>query len=86
VSELLTYSCTGTLSDPVWKPKHISNLAKVPAQVISEMTNIPIEGLKKIGQGIFGPQVKREETGGPGPGDAPGDAVPPRRLFQLRQN
>jgi len=82
VSELLTYSCTGTITEPVWKPKHISNLAKVPAQVISEMTNIPIEGLKKIGQGIFGPQLKREETGGP----EPGEAVPPRRLFQLRQN
>jgi hypothetical protein len=82
VSELLTYSCTGTITEPVWKPKHISNLAKVPAHVIAEMTNIPIEGLKKIGQGIFGPQVKREETGGP----EPGEAVPPRRLFQLRQN
>lgn len=82
VSELLTYSCTGTVTEPIWKPKHISNLAKVPAQVISEMTNIPIEGLKKIGKGIFGPQVKRGETGGP----EPREAVPPRRLFQLRSN
>ncbi len=50
VSELLTYSCTGTVREPVWKPKHISNLAKVPATLISELTNIPVEGLKKIGQ------------------------------------
>lgn len=82
VSELLTYSCTGTITEPVWKPKHISNLGKVPAQVISEMTNIPIEGLKKIGQGIFGPQARREEAND----STPGDANPPRRLFQLRSN
>jgi len=50
VSELLTYSCTGTVREPVWKPKHISNLAKVPATLISELTNIPVEGLKKLGQ------------------------------------
>lgn len=58
VSELLTYSCTGTVRDPVWKPKHISNLGKVPATLISELTNIPVEGLKKLGQlgqGIFAP-------------------------------
>lgn len=56
VSELLTYSCTGSVRDPVWKPKHISNLGKVPATLISELTNIPVEGLKKlgqIGQGLF---------------------------------
>ncbi|MCB1206753.1 MAG: hypothetical protein KDN18_21020, partial [Verrucomicrobiae bacterium] len=50
VSELLTYSCTGTVREPVWKPKHISNLGKVPATLISELTNIPVEGLKKVGQ------------------------------------
>jgi hypothetical protein len=50
VSELLTYSCTGTVREPVWKPKHISNLGKVPATLISELTNIPVEGLKKLGQ------------------------------------
>ncbi len=58
VSELLTYSCTGTVRDPVWRPKHISNLGKVPAALISELTNIPVEGLKKLGelgQGIFAP-------------------------------
>lgn len=50
VSELLTYSCSGTVREPVWKPKHISNLGKVPATLISELTNIPVEGLKKLGQ------------------------------------
>lgn len=50
VSELLTYSCTGTIREPVWKPKHISNLGQVPATLISELTNIPVEGLKKLGQ------------------------------------
>jgi hypothetical protein len=50
VSELLTYSCTGTIREPVWKPKHISNLGQVPVTLISELTNIPIEGLKKLGQ------------------------------------
>lgn len=56
VSELLTYSCSGTVREPVWKPKHISNLGKVPASLISELTNIPVEGLKKLGQfgqGLF---------------------------------
>lgn len=88
ISELLTYSCTGTVMEPVWKPKHISNLGKVPAQLISEMTNIPIEGLRKIGQGIFGPQGKREETGGreEAGGPAPGAVGPPRRLFPMRSN
>lgn len=55
VSELLTYSCTGTVRDPVWKPKHISNLGKVPATLISELTNIPVEGLKRLGQ--FGQEL-----------------------------
>jgi hypothetical protein len=55
VSELLTYSCTGTVREPVWKPKHISNLGKVPATLISELTNIPVEGLKKLGQ--FGQEL-----------------------------
>lgn len=58
VSELLTFSCSGTIREPVWKPKHISNLAKVPATLISELTNIPVEGLKMIGQlgqGLFAP-------------------------------
>lgn len=50
LSELLTYSCTGTIWNPVWKPKHISALAQMPATLISELTNIPIEGLKKLGQ------------------------------------
>jgi hypothetical protein len=50
VSELLTYSCTGTIREPAWKPKHISNLGQVPATLISELTNIPVEGLKKLGQ------------------------------------
>lgn len=50
VSELLTYSCSGTVKEPVWKPKHISKLAKVPATFVSELTNIPVEGLRMIGQ------------------------------------
>lgn len=91
VSELLTYSCTGTIMEPVWKPKHISNLGKVPAQLISEMTNIPMEGLRKLGQGIFGSQQERLDPGQPRPareeetGEA-SDAAAPRRLFQLRAN
>lgn len=92
VSELLTYSCTGTIMEPVWKPKHISTLGKIPAQLISEITNIPIEGLRKLGQGLFGTQEEREAQGaarrereetGAGQEAAP---APPRRLFQLRSN
>tara|TARA_R110000850_G_scaffold17330_6_gene53498 strand:+ start:1473 stop:4181 length:2709 start_codon:yes stop_codon:yes gene_type:complete len=54
VSELLTFSGSGTVQEPIWKAKHISNLGKVPAQVITEMTNIPIEGLKLLSQGLLG--------------------------------
>lgn len=80
VSELLTFSCTGTVKEPVWKAKHISNLGKVPAQLISEMTNIPMEGLKKLGQGLFGNQASKPETGG-----EPNAPVQPlRKLFQRR--
>jgi hypothetical protein len=50
VSELLTYSCSGTIREPVWKPKHITNLVKVPTTLVSELTNIPVEGLKMLGQ------------------------------------
>ncbi|MEM9018418.1 MAG: hypothetical protein AAGC68_15495, partial [Verrucomicrobiota bacterium] len=60
VSELLTFSCTGTVQDPVWKAKHISNLGKIPTQAITELTSIPKEGLKLIGQGLFG-EMRREE-------------------------
>lgn len=74
VSELLTYSCSGTISEPEWKAKHISNLGKVPAGVISEMTNVPIEGLKLIGKGLFGGQ------------DDEGESGEKRGLFQKRSN
>ena len=81
ISELLTYSCTGTVMDPVWKPKHNSNLVKVPTQLISELTNIPIEGLRKLGQGIFGVQEKRDDTMAK-PNENPGDAEGFKRLGQ----
>ena len=83
VSELLTYSCTGTVREPVWKPKHISNLGKVPATLISELTNIPVEGLKRLGQ--FGqelfalPERAMNSTSGNsanGPDAAAGAAAP----------
>ncbi len=80
VSELLTYSCTGTWKDPVWKPKHISNLGRVPAQLITEMTNAPVEGLKKIGQGLFGSQKEDQEIGGEPQPLRP--LKPFRKLFQ----
>ncbi|MEC5127682.1 AsmA-like C-terminal region-containing protein [Verrucomicrobiales bacterium BCK34] len=80
VSELLTYSCTGTWKDPVWKPKHISNLGRVPAQLITEMTNAPVEGLKKLGQGLFGSQKEDGEVGGEAQPQRP--LQPFRKLFQ----
>jgi len=100
VSELLTYSCTGTVRDPVWKPKHISNLGKIPATLISELTNIPVEGLKRLGQlgqEIFSaPQGQRDRNpdrerrfpwGGNNATSESGNANPtPRRLFPLLQN
>lgn len=89
VSELLTFSCTGTVTDPVWKAKHISNLGKVPAQVITELTTIPVEGLKKIGKGLFGPgQLDGEgSTESDSTENADGDGRKPKRtgLFQLFQ-
>ncbi len=100
VSELLTYSCTGTVREPVWKPKHISNLGKVPASFISDLTNIPVEGLKflgEIGQGILSPlsprrsqdgaakpRERRFPWGGSGAAES-GDSPPPRKLFPLLQ-
>lgn len=82
VSELLTYACSGTVQEPVWKPKHISNLGKLPARVISEMTSVPVEGLRMIGQGLFGPG-----RDGRGPDENEAEEDPPRRgLFQRRTN
>jgi len=54
VSELLMFSGTGTIEKPVWKPKHISNLAKLPTRVLTEITQVPILGIRMIGKGIFG--------------------------------
>ncbi|MEM7697124.1 MAG: AsmA-like C-terminal region-containing protein [Verrucomicrobiota bacterium] len=71
ISELLTYSATGKLGDAEWKPKHISNLAKLPATVISEVTNIPLEGLRKIGQSLFG--SSNREMGSDTSAEAPGN-------------
>lgn len=79
VSELLTYSCSGTISEPVWKPKHISTIGKVPTTVISEMTNVPIEGLKMIGKGLFGGQEEEGET------EASGETKR-LRIFQKKTN
>ncbi len=79
VSELLTYSCTGTVREPVWKPKHISNLGKVPATLISELTNIPVEGLKKLGQlgqGLLA--IPERAVGAAVEGLTPAEGAPPR--------
>lgn len=81
VSELLTFSGTGSIKEPVWKAKHISNLGKVPAQMISEMTNIPVEGLRKLGQGLFKNQASRAETGG----ETNTEVLPLKKLFQRRE-
>ncbi|MDF1657805.1 MAG: AsmA-like C-terminal region-containing protein [Verrucomicrobiales bacterium] len=82
VSELLTFSCTGTLQEPVWKAKHISNLGKIPAQAITEITNIPVEGLKMIGQGLFGGSKKEQENSDSAREEIGGDPNR-RKLFQL---
>jgi len=85
VSELLTFSGTGTVTEPEWEAKHISNLGKLPARVIAEMTNAPVEGLKKIGQGLFGPRENRREIGGAEPGDRePGERL--RGFFRLGED
>lgn len=82
VSELLTFSCTGTVRDPVWKAKHISNLGKIPAQAITELTNIPVEGLRAIGQGLFGESKREREAQVPAAGEG-GEEPNRRKLFQL---
>lgn len=66
VSELLTFSCSGTLHEPVWTAKHISNIGKLPSQVINEMTQVPFEGLKAIRGGLFKPQAKENYEGSDG--------------------
>ncbi|MDF2375808.1 MAG: AsmA-like C-terminal region-containing protein [Verrucomicrobiales bacterium] len=82
VSELLTFSCTGTVQDPVWKAKHISNLGKIPAQAITEITNIPVEGIRRIGQGLFG-ESKKERGAGESIREETGGEPNRRKLFQL---
>ncbi len=54
VSELLTYNCTGTITEPVWKPKHISKMTKLPGQMLSDVANIPMKGLQGIGKKLLG--------------------------------
>ncbi|MEM6915887.1 MAG: AsmA-like C-terminal region-containing protein, partial [Verrucomicrobiota bacterium] len=87
VSELLTFSCTGTVQEPVWKAKHISNLGRIPAQAITELTNIPVEGLKRIGQGLFGETEREghqaEEGNLTAPPTETGGETNRRNLFQL---
>ena len=87
VSELLTYSCTGTVNEPVWKAKHISNLGKLPAQVITEITNVPVEGLKAIGKSLFGEKDKPQgiETGGPDSRENPEEQARPRLFNRILQ-
>lgn len=98
VSELLTFSCTGTIEEPVWKSKHISNLGKLPAQMITEITNVPVQGLKAIGKGLFGeregsaagprevgPGDTNREIGGVDPRTAPPEKPRPRLLDRFRQ-
>lgn len=82
VTELLTFSCTGTVQDPVWKAKHISNLGKLPAQAITEITSIPVEGLKLIGQGLFG-ESKKESEEPESAAEEIGGEPNRRKLFQL---
>ncbi len=87
VSELLTFSCTGTIKEPVWKAKHISNLGKLPAKVITEMTNVPVGGLKAIGKGLFGEKSKPEAVEGDGvdPRNAPEEKPRKKLIDRLRQ-
>ncbi|MEM6916956.1 MAG: AsmA-like C-terminal region-containing protein, partial [Verrucomicrobiota bacterium] len=88
VTELLTFSCTGTVQEPVWKAKHISNLGKIPAQAITELTNIPVEGLKLIGQGLFGEGLSMEsersdENSAEATPSETGGETNRKKLFQL---
>lgn len=91
VSELLMFSGTGTIEQPVWKPKHISNLAKLPTQVLTEITQVPMMGIRMIGKGIFGPDAGAQ---GPAEGRDPSQreaterdvAAPPKREGGALQN
>lgn len=66
VSELLTYSCGGTIGDPQWKPKHISNLGKFPAEVANGVAEIPVQGLRLIGRGLLGERKGEDPDRGDG--------------------
>lgn len=87
VAELLTFSCTGTIEEPVWKAKHISNLGKLPAQVITEITSVPVGGLKAIGKELFGDKENRspQEVGGVDPRKTPEETTRPRLFDRLLQ-
>ena len=62
VSELLTYSCSGTVGRPEWKPKHISNMAKLPGQIVSGVGEIPVKGLQMIGRSLTKQSSQKEES------------------------
>jgi len=75
------------VTEPVWKSKAISNLGKVPAQVITELTTIPVEGLKKIGQGLFGPDQGNGRDPAPEDADEEDKKKPKKTgLFQIFQD
>ncbi len=54
IAEFLAYSCDGTFDQPNWKPKNVSAITRLPLQIVEEIGAVPVEGLRAIGQGIFG--------------------------------
>ncbi len=54
IAEFLAYSCNGTFEQPNWKSKNVSAITRLPFQMVEEIGAVPIEGLRAIGQGIFG--------------------------------
>lgn len=83
VSELLTYSGTGSLSKPVWKPKHISSMVKLPAQLVIGVGEIPVKGLQMIWRTLLGPNQKKEEQEKPESGTENKKPVSTKPLQQL---
>jgi len=85
VSELLTFHCEGTISEPIWTAKHISNIGKLPAQVITEMTQVPIEGLKAISEGLFSQAGDGSDSERNGPNIVPPELKPGDGLRAIGQ-
>jgi len=71
VSELLTFTCEGTLREPVWKAKTLSQLTELPGALVRELGGESVKGLQEVGRKLLG---ERDEDGAEAEAAPGGDA------------